>query len=173
MVSEKNLEGEMTNRLKINIQIIVLVVVAMAFSACDNNETYHQFQDIKESSWSKGDSLVFLVDTMSFVPGVEYNIDIETTNNSRFGYQNLWLFVRNNVSSDAIFQQDSIQLKLADEYGKWLGAGFGSFFQVSVPYKRKVKFSKKHPYTFVFVHGMRDEPLEGIEKVGLRISRSE
>jgi gliding motility-associated lipoprotein GldH len=151
----------------------VIVAFLATITSCDKNEAYHQFQDIKNASWSKTDSANFLIDTTSFLPGNVYDIDLEIVNNTQFHYQNLWLFVRSNIENEKVFRQDTIQIKLADIYGKWLGSGFGSYYQTATSFRRRVVFSQRRNYTIQVIQGMRDEPLTGIEKVGFRISRAQ
>ncbi len=163
----------MKTLLKINYLLTFSLAVGLILASCNGKEAYYQFDDVAKATWSKTDTLNYVVDTASIVPGVAYNIDVETVNNAKFPYQNLWLFVRSNVAGAKDFQQDTLQIKLADPFGKWLGSGFGSYYQVSSPFKMKVVFSQKRNYKFQIIQGMRDEPLVGIEKVGLKISRSE
>lgn len=164
----------MTNLLKTKIFVCIGVLVcAWALSACNTKEAYHRFDDVPDGSWSKSAPLLFQIDTAAVVPGIAYDIQIETVNNSRFGYQNLWLFVQQDFESDGKFRQDTVQMRLADEFGKWTGAGFGSYFQAAVIYKKRMVFPRKRVYKVKVVQGMREEPLIGIEKVGLRISRAE
>lgn len=148
-------------------------MLCLILSSCDNNETYHQFGHIENSSWSKNDTLKFRVDTASVSPEFTYDIQIETVNNTQFPYQNLWLFVRSNIEGAKTFRQDTLQITLADMYGKWSGSGFGSYYQNAIVFRKRIVFPQKRSYTFQIIQGMRDEPLLGIEKVGVKISRSE
>ena len=173
MVLAKNLRKEMTTLLKTKHFLgIAVCACCFFFSSCENEEAYHKFQDVKQSLWSKNDSLCFIIDTTDIRPGVAYDIQIETVNNSLFPYQNLWLFVRSNVDAERIFRQDTMQIQLADVYGKWTGSGFGAYYQNAILFRKRVVFPMKRKYTFQVIQGMRDEPLAGIEKIGLKISRS-
>ncbi|MBP1618375.1 MAG: hypothetical protein H6Q14_2202 [Bacteroidetes bacterium] len=163
----------MTTLLKTKYILGVAIALLGIVTSCDNRETYHEFQDVRDASWSKRDSLRFDIDTASMLPGIAYDIHLEMVNNAKFPYQNLWLFVRSNLNGEKIFRQDTIQVRLADIYGKWLGSGFGSYYQTSILFRQRVVFSQKRKYRIQVIQGMRDEPLVGIEKVGLRISRAE
>ena len=131
-------------------QAVATALLLVVVTSCDNREAYHQFQDVKNTSWAKADSLSFLIDTTSIQPGLAYDIRLET-----------------------IFHQDTIQIKLADMYGKWLGSGFGSYYQNSVLLRQRIVFPQKRNYKIQVIQGMRDEPLAGIEKVGVKISRTQ
>lgn len=161
----------MTTHLKTKYVLGVAIALMLIATSCDNREVYHAYQDVENASWGKTDSLDFVIDTTAVVPGAVYDIHLETVNNAKFPYQNLWLFVRSNIIQEKIFRQDTIQIELADLHGKWLGSGFGSYYQSSMLLWKSVVLSEKRNYKILVVHGMRDEPLAGIEKIGLRVSR--
>ena len=80
----------------------------------------------------------------------------------------LWLFI--DVRSPlGAFERDTAKITLANHRGKWLGHGLGSKFDSRIFLRRNVRFPMTGIYTFEYEHGMRDEPLIGIEDVGLRI----
>jgi gliding motility-associated lipoprotein GldH len=65
-----------------------------------------------------------------------------------------------------------VKIGIADERGKWLGNGLGSRFDNSLLWQKNVRFPRTGVYTFEYEQGMRDEPLLGIDDIGLRIEKS-
>lgn len=94
------------------------------------------------------------------------------TNNINYPYQNIWIFAQDNLS-DSTFSDSQKEYLLADKFGKWIGSGFGSLYQSSLPYRANIILNEKRNHLIKIEHGMRDESLIGIEKVGIKISRSE
>ena len=141
--------------LKTKYLATTALIACVVLESCNSREVYYQFEDIKSTLWSKTDSLGFVIDTNSVVPGIPYDIQVETVNNSKFPYQNLWLFIRSNISGEKVFDQDTLQIKLADAYGNWLGSGFGSYYQTSSPFKARIIFPQKRNYKFRIIQGMR------------------
>ena len=66
---------------------------------------------------------------------------------------------------------DTIECMLADDYGAWHGAGI-AIHHLSVPLRSRYRFPHKGQYTLGIRQGMRDEQLNGIEAIGLRIEAS-
>jgi gliding motility-associated lipoprotein GldH len=109
---------------------------------------------------------VYVADTASAC-----DIYINVRNSSRYQSMELWLFV--TVSSPSgKRQRDTVNILIADEHGKWLGSGLGSHFDTRLLFQRDVRFPETGIYLFEYEQGMRDEPLIGIEDVGLRVEKT-
>lgn len=83
----------------------------------------------------------------------------------------LRLFIK-TTSPDSVVTNDTIEFYLADEFGKWLGNGVGSVFNMPVLYQQNFKFPKKGVYHFDIQHGMRDSLLSGINNVGIKVEKA-
>lgn len=151
---------------------LLLALFVLCFVSCDRNEVYYKFREIETLQWSKHDTLYFEVDSTLVSPDESYKITIEVSHNSNYPYSNIWLYAQDNIN-DSVFQNYSQQYSLADEYGKWFGSGFGSVYQMSLNYRSAVRFKDKRNYTIKLIHGMRDEPLKGIEKIGIKVEKEE
>lgn len=149
---------------------ILYICIVSLFVSCDRNEICFEYKELKNSRWSKFDTLCFDIDSSMVVLGRPVHLDIELANNSDYPYQNIWLYVQDDLpGNDSINMTHEMQYELCDEYGKWYGAGFGALYQLSLSYKRDLVFKEKRNYRVKIVQGMRDEPLTGIEKVGVRL----
>lgn len=163
---------EMTILLRMKdkvIYIISILTIILVCLSCENREAYYRFNELKEANWSKLDTIYFNIDSLSVQPNVSYDVAIELMNNSDYPYQNIWFYIQDDFE-DIGFTHEEKQYELADKLGKWHGSGFGSLFQLSLLYKKDVIFQEKRNYQLKIVHGMRNEPLQGIEKVGLKIT---
>lgn len=138
------------------------------FLSCQHREVYSHFYELKGGDWSSTDTLVFDIDSSVLKLNVPYDVSIELMNNTEYPYQNIWLYIQDNLEGSQL-QPSERQYELADQSGKWFGAGFGSVYQLSLIYKKRFIPVKEQDYTIKIVHGMRDKPLTGIEKVGLKI----
>ncbi|MEN9918982.1 MAG: hypothetical protein RL662_1418, partial [Bacteroidota bacterium] len=143
--------------------------IGLASLACQQREVYFQFHDLDNANWSKKDTLNFVLDSASIYTNMPIDIDIELMNNTFYPYLNLWLCVQDDLSvSDMNWVEK--QYKIADNEGTWLGSGFGSIYQTTLSYKKRVVFDKKRNYTIRIVQTMKDEALMGVEKIGIRMS---
>lgn len=74
---------------------------------------------------------------------------------------------------DGKIERDTIECQLADAQGRWLGkSGSGSLWDNQVLFNRRTRFPKPGKYVFRFEQAMRDEKLENIMEVGLRIEKT-
>lgn len=163
------MESPIRRSLKLNILIILSIILTVINTSCNNQEIYYRFQELKDAEWIQTDTIRFDIDSTAFELNKPYDLTIELTNNVNYPYQNIWFFVRENIGNDSVFTNREKEFQLADEFGKWHGSGFGTLYQTSLPLS-KITFKEKRNYRIKLVHGMRDQRLPGIEKVGIRIS---
>lgn len=152
------------------VYALLSAFLAFTYISCDKQEIYYRFHETKNAEWAQNDTLFFDIDSTLYETNRPYQLSIEVTNNVNYPYQNIWFFVQTNIDNDSVFTDTSKQFQLADEFGKWKGSGFGSLFQTSLP-MGEIVFKEKRNYRIKLEHGMRDEPLKGIEKVGIKISK--
>ena len=93
---------------------------------------------------------------------------LEIVNNNRYPYRNIWLLVQQNIT-DTTFVSDTVEITLADSQGKWLGKGSEGLYQLSVPYKTSITLDSTRAYLVRIRQVMRDNPIKGIEKVGVLV----
>jgi len=158
-------------RHKCIFKYCIIVLFTIGIISCEQQEIYSQYHELKNTEWGQDDTLVFDIDSTVFDLNTHYKLSIEVTNNVNYSYRNIWFFVYDNLKSDTIFDNISKEYELADEYGKWKGAGFATTFQLSLPLYENLIFRQKRNYRIKLQHGMRDESLKGIEKIGVRIEK--
>ncbi len=161
---------EKIRSLKHKIAVVFVSFVAITvFFSCGKRDMYFSYNEVKDGRWKMHDTLFFVIDSSCYETGIPYNMFLEVTNNVNYPYQNIWFFEWDNTKNDSLFVRNSIEYPLADEFGKWRGTGFGSLYQSTIPLP-DVVFHEKRNITVKILHGMQDEVLNGIEKVGIRLS---
>ena len=148
--------------------LAVFVLLLVVNISCRKQEMYSHFYEFKNAAWAQHDTLIFDIDSAQVETGKPYILSVEITNNVNYPYRNIWLFIQNNLQSDSVTTNQQKEYQLANEFGKWYGSGFGTLFQISLPVDTLI-FKEKKNYRIKIEHGMRDEPLNGIEKVGVRL----
>lgn len=147
--------------------MIVVGLLSFIFSSCNHNEVYYRYNEIKDGKWGKNDTLVFNIDS---IDNGTYNMNVDISNNINYPYQNIWLLIQSNLT-DSTFQEKIVELKIADKDGNWLGNGFGSLYQLSIPLDSKSKLDSVQGKQIKIVHNMKDDVLVGIERIGIKISK--
>lgn len=157
----------MTTRSLKNNLLMAVGLLSFIFSSCNHNEVYYRYNEIKGGKWGKNDTLIFNIDSIG---NSIYDINVDISNNINYPYQNIWLLIQNNLT-DSTFQGRVVELQIADKAGNWLGDGFGSLYQLSIPLRSKSKLDSVQGKQIKIVHNMKDDVLVGIERVGIRISK--
>lgn len=158
----------MTVIRKVNSIKFLIAIAAIVLVACDRNMVYEDIRDVHSNHWQSNDTLVFEIpvsDTVSI-----QNIVFTIRNSSSYRYANLFLFVK-TTSPKGAEVEDTLEIPLADEHGRWYGKGISNLFDLSYPYRRMIKFPFPGVYTVSVVQGMREKSLEGIVKFGVRVEK--
>jgi len=154
----------MRNRARYFIAILMVIL----FSSCNRGEIFYRFQHIPQGKWYTDNAVVFLMDSLDFRQDRKYQVFIELSANKTYPYRDLWLFVEHNLT-DSGFGRDSVHLFLVDEFGRRLGSGVGGLRQLSIPFLTDIPLDTVQVYMLRIRHGMVDNPLRGIEKVGVKV----
>lgn len=159
------------NQKKSKLRIcFVLVLIGFVVSSCCHNEVYYDFKGLKNAEWNTDSVLTFDIDSILVNQDKLYDISVELSYNASYPYRDLWINVSHNLNTDSVQQQELKQVFLADEHGHWLGNGFGSFYQMSLPLKKSIRLDKHKKYIINLHNGMKDDKLKGVERLGIRLS---
>ena len=157
-----------SNRLHSVVRALLPTALALLLlAACTDTALYDHYQSV-EKPWTKDHIYYFTYDIDDNT--VPYDLALEIRNNDLYPYQNLWLLCSEEPPVGPM-THDTIECMLADDYGAWHGAGI-AIHHLSVPLRSRYRFPHKGQYTLGIRQGMRDEQLNGIEAIGLRIEAS-
>ena len=132
---------------------------------------YYRYHHIDKGRWYRDSTLIFTLGSDKVSQGNQYSFRIELSSNRSYPYRDLWLGVGHNLT-DTLFHVDTLRVLLADEHGKWIGSGVGGLNQFSVPYLMNLSPAARDSvtgYTVWIKQVMGDNPLHGVEKVGLKV----
>lgn len=149
---------------------LVLLFIALVFASCDKSRVYEKNIKIPEFKWDMNNVLQFEVPITD--TATAYNMYFNIRNASGYAYSNLFLFFTVR-SPDGRRERDTVEIKLADETGKWLGDGLGDIWDNQVLFKRDFRFPASGTYFFEMEQAMRVNPLPYIMDAGIRIERTE
>ena len=156
-------------RAYLNITFLLTTMVLFLIS-CDPNRVYEKNISIDDGVWNQDSVIAFDLDiTDTLQP---YNFYINIRNSTDYRYSNLYLFI-DTYFPDETHARDTLEFILADTDGKWFGKGFGKIKESTVLLRKGVHFPMSGHYRFTMEQAMREENLEGIEDVGMRIEKEE
>lgn len=148
---------------------LLVLFVAIVFSACDQNRVFESYQNIKDDSWYINQKPSFYLDITDTVS--EHNVYFNVRHTGLYKYSNLFiLFTIQGPKANPETQR--LEFKLAEADGKWLGSGLGDIYSNQIKVMEKIKFPRKGVYSFTIEQNMRDNPLVGIEDIGVRVEKN-
>jgi gliding motility-associated lipoprotein GldH len=157
----------MTRIRRINAHSFGAVYLLFILTACSGDEVFSEYHSFPEASWSQKEKVSFAVNIEDSLQ--HYAVFIELRNNNHYPFRNIWLFV-DFATPDGKQRRDSIEVNLADEYGKWYGSGI-SLYTYSFFYEKDIQYPTTGTYNYSITQGMREDPLTGISDIGLTIKK--
>jgi len=152
----------------LNIIVLIIAFSILAIS-CDSRKIYDQNFKISGTAWNKKKVLDFYVNIYDTI--ISNNVYINVRHSNLYSYSNLFLFLT-IIAPDGNFIRDTVELTLADKSGKWLGKGLGDISDYQQIYSENVRFRIRGIYKFNIEQGMREDDLQNILDIGLRVEKS-
>ncbi len=154
----------------------LLVLMFLGFVSCNTNMVFSEFQAMKAGKWEMDNPVLFEIHDLDTVQA--YDMFINIRNDNTFRYSNLYL-ITEFEDPDGNTQRDTLEYRMAEPSGEWLGKGMGSMKENKLWFKEKVVFPDSGVYKVSIAHAMRKngnvegiQALEGITDVGLEIEKS-
>jgi gliding motility-associated lipoprotein GldH len=154
--------------------LLTCVVFIASFSSCNTVDLYEKTATIPGHSW-KSDfkpSFTFkITDTVS-----PYQLFFTIRHEDRYNYNNIYVKINTRLpGEDSFHTAPPYNLQLGNNETGWLGAGMDDIYEHLVPLtpqNRKFYFRKAGEYTFTVEHMMREDPLQHVLNVGIRVQKS-
>ncbi|AUS05262.1 gliding motility lipoprotein GldH [Pseudotamlana carrageenivorans] len=157
-----------------NRVLLLLVCVFFSLSSCDSKYYFDVYKSVPKK-WHKDSVVSFKIDPPDSIN--PYNLFINLRNTSAYKYNNLFLIVE-MVFPHGKTVKDTLEYKMAEPSGKFLGTGFGDIKENKLWYKEQVVFNESGKYKVNIQQAMREngkvngvEELEGITDVGFSIEQ--
>lgn len=147
----------------------LIIILVIGIVSCDRKRVFESYRTLDKNGWNKDSIVSFdvtLTDTIK-----NNNIFVNIRNKGTYPYSNLWLFLT-ICSPDGKTHTDTVEFSLAEPSGKWKGSGIGGLHDNQIVYKNSVYFPHKGIYKFQLKQGMRDNVLQGIRDIGIRVEKT-
>lgn len=140
-------------------------------AGCENNTEYYRYCSTPTDGWRKHDTLLFPLP--SDLQTGKYEIEIGIRNANKYRYRDIWLSVSQNMQDTLQYKTDTLHLYLTDENGKWQdGDNIGNLHQHTFKCRKTYDIThSSEKYNVKIVHIMSDNPLKGIQDIGVRLIR--
>jgi gliding motility-associated lipoprotein GldH len=153
--------------MKVIINKISILLVAILFSACNNNVVYDENKEVNQQAWKTTDKLYYEVDITDTIK--DYKLAINIRNTIEYPYSNIFFYLNTILPNGKVTKCDTIECYLAYPDGTWKGKGSSKIRDNRFWIAKNIKFEQKGKYTFELRQATVDSTLKGICDVGLHL----
>ncbi|NND31416.1 MAG: gliding motility lipoprotein GldH [Saprospiraceae bacterium] len=136
--------------------------------SCGKSHFYYGNQPISNGVWSYDDTLTYSLDIADTTS--RYDIGLEVKHSTDFAFQNLYIKILTDFPDGETVSQ-TLPIELADHTGIWFGRCSGSHCQVGIQLQENARFDRIGQHTFRILQYMRENPINGIEKINFFLDR--
>ena len=149
-----------------------LVACGLLFFSCNTIDLYEKTVPIPKHAWSSSFKPQFKFEIKDTAH--PYEVYIIIRHNDKYNYNNIWLNLYTQAPGDTV-QKVQYELPLADKEKGWLGSAMDDIYEHRIaitPQAQKLYFRKPGAYTFTLEQTMREDPLQQVMDVGLRLEKN-
>ena len=146
--------------------MIILTFLVLMASGCSQRTTLDQSFEMPASGWYMNSGVEFQTEITDTLRNYDFSISIR--NNIDYRYSNLYIFLITEFPNGN-YARDTIEFVLADNYGQWLGKGWSDVKESNIILNENMRFPLSGDYKFIVQQAMREDTLEGIVSIGLKI----
>ena len=153
---------------------ILICLILICIVSCESNPLYIKYNSLN-GGWLK-DS----VQNFSFPNGdksILTNSYLMLRVNQKYRYNNIFVIIT-VTNSNGIISRDTIEYKVADNFGKFIGSKMINIYELSLSHKKSIQLMPKENYFINVEHAMRNtdetvgvERLEGVLDVGYKFEK--
>ena len=153
---------------------ILICLIFSCIVSCESNLIYIKYSSLN-GGWLK-DS----VQHFSFPNGdksILTNSYLMLRVNQKYRYNNIFVIIT-VTNSNGIISRDTIEYKVADNFGKFIGSKMINIYELSLLHKKGIQLIPKENYFINVEHAMRNadetvgiERLEGVLDVGYKFEK--
>jgi len=153
-------------------KIVATFFVMVLFISCDSNTVFSESRSLS-GVWNKNETISFSLPQLDTLK--RYNVFVNLRNTNDYHFNNIFLIVSIDFPHGKTIT-DTLEYKMANPDGTWLGSGIGNIKENKLWFKEKVSFLEKGNYKLRINHAVRNNGnvegvtnLEGITDIGYSI----
>ena len=154
------------------LNIVILLMCSALLASCNSDAVFSSNTSFSDG-WALQDSVKVDLPEMDSLSA--YNLFINVRNSNDYPFNNLFLIVSMEYPQGKT-ETDTLEYRMANADGTWMGTGIGSVKENKLWYKENVRFFEEGNYVIKIGHAVRNNgevegvsQLEGIADVGYSI----
>lgn len=157
-------------------RLSTLFLILIALSSCEPNNVVFNQTTALDGHWGDAEVLEFKLPQLDSLK--KYNLFVNVRNTNDYEFNNLFMIVTMEFPHGKTIA-DTLEYRMANPDGSWLGYGIGNIKENKLWYKEDVRFFEEGSYTVRIGQAMRNngsvegvKKLEGITDVGFTVEES-
>lgn len=153
----------------------MFAIFQLVLVSCDKKMVYDRYESFP-NQWERDSLARFSFNAPDTTQ--TYNLFINLRNTSAYTYNNLFLIARMTFPNGRVIG-DTLEYRMANPSGEWLGTGFGEVKSNKLWYKENFRFSEDGTYELSIQQSLRKggesrslDTLAGVTEVGFRIENT-
>ncbi|HUR65679.1 MAG TPA: gliding motility lipoprotein GldH [Chitinophagaceae bacterium] len=156
--------------------LLCFVPCALLLTACQTIDLYEKTATIPRHQWKSSFKPSFTFIIKDTTP--TYEVFLTVRHKDKYNYNNIWLNVSVQMPGSDTVKKFRIDKQLGSDENGWLGSGMDDIYEHEISLvkelvENEISFRKKGEYTFTIEQVMREDPLENILNIGLRIEKQQ
>lgn len=161
--------GRKPQTITMHKSVVKYMLISLCLGACvPGHNDYSEFADIPSYGWAYSHPVTFIPTIADSICNGTMILTVRHGN--AYPYRNLWVEL-SHTEPDNTVRHDTINIELADVYGRWYGSGLGAGFQYSDTVSRQ--FTMYRDSGIKMRHIMRNDTLQAIEQIGIAFIANE
>ena len=151
------------------VRLCLVLLISGSLSCNTSIGTFEKNITIPEHNWKSSfkPEISFEIEDTS----IRYNLYVVVRHLDAYRYNNIWVNVEMQFPGDTVRSQ-SLDLRLATDDRGWLGSGMDDVFEHRVLITKDPQYlQRKGIYRFRLEHLMREDPLEYVMNIGIRVEK--
>ncbi len=152
--------------------IFWILLVVITFIACDSKTVVSETRTLS-GDWGKNDVIEFTIPKLDSLK--KYNMFLHVRNTNDYPFNNIFIIASINFPHGKVIT-DTLEYRMAESDGTWLGTGVGSVKESKLWYKENISFFETGNYVLRVSQAVRNNgdvggvsQLRGITDVGYSI----
>ena len=153
----------------------MLFIFSILLASCESDIVFSETRAMG-GHWGQHEAVEFKIPQLDSLKS--YNLFLNIRNSNEYKYNNLFLIVSMNFPHGKTIT-DTLEYRMANPDGSWLGQGIGNVKENKLWYKEHVRFFEEGIYSITIAQAMRNNgavegvsKLEGITDVGVSVEEA-
>jgi gliding motility-associated lipoprotein GldH len=154
--------------------LVLFVLFALCLATCTSIDLYEKNVTIPGHRWTSSFKPEFTFTIKDST--VPYQLFLVLRHTAKYNYKNIYINLYTRQPDKDSTEKIRFDLTLATDEKGWLGSGMDDIYEHRIPLtppEQDLYFKRSGTYTFTVEQIMREDPLENVMNVGLRIEKKE